>query len=444
MNEKILDLISQGQYTKVKNELTKYNEADIAHLLREVDDKNLLILFRLLPKDLAVEVFAHLDTDDQKHIIESTSDEEVIAIVDELFLDDTVDLLEEMPANIVKKILKNTDQKTRNLINQYLKYPEDSAGSLMTIEYADLKKDMTVKEALTYIRANGVDKETINICYVIDQERILEGVVSLRTLILADENAKIQDLMEKIVISIHTHSDQEEVARLFQKYDYYVMPVVDGENRLVGIITVDDILDVIQQEATEDMQRMAATTPDERPYLKTSNWILAKNRLPWLLFLMVSATFTGGIIDHYEGALQSVLILATFIPMIMDTGGNSGSQSSALIIRGIALDEIKPRDFKRVVGKELVISSMAGLILSLTNFAKLMLINKVDLEIGLTVSITLFLTVVLSKVVGSVLPLIAKKMKLDPALMAGPLITTIVDAFALIIYFNIATLLLGL
>ncbi len=444
MKEKILGLVEQGKYVEARKEIISLNVVDIARLFEEIDQQKLLIIYRILPKDLSSEVFVHMSSELQRYVIESITDEEAINILDDLFIDDAIDFLEEMPSNVVKRVLKNTSDKTRMLINQFLNYPVDSAGSLMTIEYVDLKKEMTVKQAIQYIKEIGIDKETINTCYVINSNRILEGVISLRKLILSDDSAVIKDIMDTGVISIKTYDDQEEVASLFKKYDYYVMPVVDNESRLVGIITVDDILDVIDQEVTEDIYKMAAIQPSEKEYLKTNIWELAKHRIPWLLILMISATFTGSIILRFENALQSVMILATFIPMIMDTGGNSGSQSSTLIIRGLALGELKPGDILKVLRKELCVSVIVGIILSSVNFLRIYYIEKTDILVAITVSFTLFFTVVLAKIVGGVLPIIAKKLKFDPAIMAGPLITTIVDAVALIIYFSTATWLLGL
>ncbi|MDD4169231.1 MAG: magnesium transporter [Desulfotomaculaceae bacterium] len=444
MKEKILSLIEQGKYVETRNEIINMNVVDTARLFEEIDQQKLLIVFRILPKDLSSDVFTHMTSELQKYVIDSITDEEAVGILDNLFMDDVIDFLEEMPSNVVKRILKNTSDKTRMVINQFLNYPVDSAGSLMTIEYVDLKKEMTVKQAIQFIKQIGIDKETIDTCYVVNSNRILEGVISLRRLILNDESTVVKDIMETDVVSINTHDDREDVAGLFKKYNYYVMPVVDNENRLVGIITVDDILDVIDQETTEDLHKMAAMQPSEKEYLKTNNWTLAKYRIPWLFILMISATFTGGIITRYENALQSVMILASFIPMLMNTGGNSGSQSSTLIIRGLALGEIKPKDILKVLRKELCISGIVGIILSVVNFLVIYYIGKNDVLVALTVSITLFFTVVLSKVVGGSLPIIAKKLKLDPAIMAGPLITTIVDAVALIIYFTTATRLLGI
>lgn len=444
MKNLILSLVEQGKYTEARKEIVNVNAVDVAQLFEEVEQTRLLIMFRMLPKDKASGVFTHMSSDLQKRIITSMTDKETVSIIDELFLDDVIDLLEEMPANIVKKLLKNTDKETRELINQFLNYPEDSAGSLMTIEYVDLVKEMTVSQALNHIKETGVDKETIDTCYVMDSNRILEGVVSIRKLILSDDSTVVKDIMETDVVSINTLDDQEDIARMFKKYDYYVMPVVDNEHRLVGIVTIDDIIDVIDQEVTEDLQKMAAMQPSEKAYLKTSALALAKHRLPWLLILMISAAFTGGIIKRFESALQSVMVLASFIPMLMDTGGNAGSQSSTLIIRGLALGDMRTNDFLKVLWKELRVSCIVGLILSSVNFLRIYFIERTDLLVSITVCFTLFFIVVLAKVVGGVLPIIAKKIKLDPAIMAGPLITTIVDAVALTLYFTTATWLLGI
>lgn len=444
MKNMILNLVEQGKYVEARREIIIMNAVDIAQLFEEVEEKNLLIIFRLLPKDVASVVFAYLSGDIQRFIIESITDKEAVSILDELFLDDAVDLLEEMPANIVMKVLKNTDEEMRELINQFLNYPKDSAGSLMTIEYVDLRKEMTVGQAIKHIKETGIDKETIDTCYVMDSNRVLEGVISIRKLILNDDSTELKDIMDTDVIYVNTLDDQEDVAGLFKKYGFLVMPVVDNERRLVGIVTIDDILDVIDQENTEDFQRMAAMEPSDKDYLSTNALVLAKHRLPWLLILMISATFTGGIIKKYDNALQSLMILASFIPMIMDTGGNSGSQSSTLVIRGLALGELKPHDLLKVLWKELCVSTIVGVILSFVNFLRIYYIEKTELLISVTVSFTLFLTVILAKVVGGVLPIIAKRLKMDPAIMAGPLITTIVDAVALIIYFTTASWLLGI
>lgn len=444
MNDIIMDLIRQGRYSQVRNEIVKMNVVDIAQVLEELEVEKLLVAFRLLPKEMAAEVFSYMSTEQQQYIIEAITDKEIKIIIDQLFLDDTVNILEEMPSNVVKKILKNTSQDMRNLINQLLNYPQNSAGSIMTIEYVDLKKGMTVGEALEYIKRTGVDKETINTCYVIDNNRRLEGIVSLRKLILNDKDTVIKDIMKTNIISMQTTTDQEEIALLFKKYDLLAMPVVDNENRLVGIITIDDIVDIIDQENTEDLQKMAAIKPSDKEYLKTSVFDLAKHRVIWLLILMISATFTGYIIRKYEDILQSVVILAAFIPMLMDTGGNAGTQSATLIIRGLALDEIKLKNILNVLWKEFRISLIVGIVLSAVNFIRLNYIEKVDILISITVCTSLFLTVVLAKVVGGVLPILAKKFKLDPAIMASPLITTIVDACALAAYFSIASWLMGI
>ncbi|HCJ56496.1 MAG TPA: magnesium transporter [Clostridiaceae bacterium] len=439
MNETIMKLIEENRYKDVRNEITEMNIVDIAHLLMELDKKKLLILFRILPKEIAAGVFSYISLELQQYIIESITDREINNIVSELFLDDAVDFLEEMPSNVVKKVLRNTDEETRKLINQFLNYPDYSAGSVMTIEFVDLKKQMTVKEALNHIRATGIDKETINTCYVIDKGRKLEGVLSIRKLILADEDTIIDDIMDVDVIYANTLDDQETIASLFKKYDLTALPVVDNENRLVGIVTIDDIIDIIDQENTEDLHKMAAMEPLEEEYLKTSAFVLAKHRIVWLLILMISATFTGNIIKRYEELLQSMVVLTDFIPMIMDTGGNAGSQSSTLIIRGMALGEIRTSDVLKVFFKELKVSLIAGTTLALVNFARLVFFERIDIAISAMVCFSLLLTVILAKMVGSILPIAAKKIRLDPAIMAGPLITTIVDAVALSIYFGIAS-----
>ncbi|CDF59200.1 magnesium transporter [Thermobrachium celere] len=444
MNERILELLKSKNYKELRSELIELNEVNIADIIEEVDTSEAVILFRLLPKDLAVDVFAYLSNEAQKNIIDSITDKEIEHIMNEMYFDDMIDFIEEMPAHVVKKILKNTREEERALINQFLNYPENSAGSLMTIEYVDLRKDMTVGEAIKHIKETGIEKETIYTCYVIDSCRKLEGIISLRKLVICDENRKIEDIMNTDVIYVHTHDDQEVVASLFKKYDLIAIPVLDKEERLVGIITIDDIVDVIEQENTEDFQRMAGMEPSDIEYLDASVFTLAKNRIAWLLILMISATFTGRIIQRYEEVLQSVAILAAFIPMLMDTGGNAGSQSSTLVIRGLALEEIKTKDFFKVVFKELKVSFIVGVVLSLINFLRIYYIEKINFKVSLTVTITLFITIMLAKIVGGVLPIIARKLKLDPAIMASPLITTIVDAVALIVYFTCATMILGI
>ncbi|OPJ56747.1 magnesium transporter [Alkalithermobacter paradoxus] len=443
MRDMIIDLIKEKKYSSVRNEILKMKSVDIAELISELDASDSLIVFRLLPKDLAVEVFAYLHNEKQKEIISSITDKEIQHIMDELYFDDMIDFLEEMPATVVNKILKNTKEDERKLINQFLNYPENCAGSLMTIEYLSLKKEMTLKEALNHIKATGFDKETIYTCYVIDANRKLQGTISLRKLVTGDESKTVEEMMNTDIIYVTTHDDQERVAHLFKKYDLIAIPVVDKENRLIGIITIDDIIDVIDQENTEDFQKMAGMEPSEEAYLETKTFTLAKHRITWLLILMVSATFTGGIIRSFEDVLESVVVLAAFIPMLMDTAGNAGSQSSTLMIRGLALEQIKLKDFTKVIWKELKIGSIVGIVLSLFNLIRIYYFEKIDMKIGLVVAVTLYFTVVLAKLLGGVLPMAARKLKLDPALMAGPLITTIVDALALVVYFTMARWLLG-
>jgi len=440
--EKIIKLINEGKYTETRNELIKLNVVDIAQFLSELEEDKSLIVFRLLPKEMAAEVFSYMSSEQQRYIIESITDREIKGIIDELFMDDTVDLLEEMPANVVKKILKNIGEQERKIINQLLMYPDYSAGSLMTIEYVDLRKEMTVGEAIRHIRETAIDKETIDVCYVTDNNRKLEGAVSIRKLILSDEAALVKDLMETNIVSIHTHIDQEEIADLFKKYDLLVMPVVDKENRLVGIITIDDIVDIIEQENTEDFHVMAAMQPSEEEYLKTRVVKLAKNRVLWLLVLMISSTFTGYIIRRFNDVLQSVVVLAAYIPMLMDTSGNAGSQSATMVIRGLALNELKLNDILRVIWKEFRVSLIVGAVLTIVNFLRIYLIEGTDLNISAVVCMSLFITVILAKVIGGSLPIIAKKLRLDPAIMASPFITTIVDAIVLSTYFTLATWLL--
>ena len=439
MDDFLKELLDCKKYLQVRNELIEMNIVDIAQILEELDKEKLLIIFRILPKEIAAGVFSHTPIELQQYIIESITDKETSNIVSKLYLDDTVDFLEEMPSNVVKKVLKNTDEETRKLINQFLNYPEDSAGSIMTIEFVDLKKHMTVAEALEHIRATGVDKETINNCFVIDEVRRLEGVVSIRKIILSDSDEIIDDIMDTDILSANTLDDQEKIAFLFKKYDLTTLPVVDNENRLVGIVTIDDIVDIIDEENTEDLHKMAAIQPLEDEYLKTNAFVLAKHRIVWLMVLMLSATLTGGIIQRYEGMLQSAVILATFIPMLMDTGGNSGSQSSTLIIRGMALGEISTSDAFKVLVKEIKVGMIAGSTLAFVNFLRLILFSKLGYLVSATVSMTLLFTVIIAKLVGGLLPLLAKKIRLDPAIMAGPLITTIVDVLALAVYFNLAT-----
>mgnify|MGYP000903195403 CR=1 FL=1 len=440
--QNILKLIEEKKYVQLKKILSEMNEVDIAEILDPLDINTTLLIFRMLPKDLAVDVFAHFSSEQQRDIINAITDKELKHIMDELFFDDMIDLIEEMPANVVSKILANSTHEERKLINQFLKYPPDSAGSIMTIEYAELRKTMTVKQALAHLKDTGLNKETIYTCYVTDKNRTLEGIISLRKLVVSDDDMLIEDLMEDDVIYVNTHDDQETVAALFKKYGFLALPVVDAEKRLTGIITVDDIMDVMEQEATEDFQRMAAMAPSDENYLDTNVFTLAKHRITWLLILMISGTFTGRIIAGFNNVLESVVVLATFIPMLMDTGGNAGSQSSTLIIRGLATGEITLKDVWKVLWKELRISIIVGIVLAAANYARLRLLEKVDPLVSLTVSLTLVFTVIVSKIIGGILPLLAKRLKIDPAIMAGPLITTIVDALSLIVYFEVASTLL--
>lgn len=437
--DKILEYIRSNQLHKAQEILNDMNPADIAEYLEEIEDSEMLIIFRLLPKDLGVDVFSLMPTEERQYIVNKITDKELGKIIDDLYLDDTVDFIEELPATVVKKVLANTSKEKRNLINQYLNYPEDSAGSLMTIEFVDLKKEMTVAEAIQHIRDTGVDRETIDTCYVTDDSRKLEGVLSIRTLILSDETQKISDIMGQNIIKIKTLDDQEFVADQFKKYDFYTMPVVDKEDRLVGIITLDDIVDIIEMENTEDFQKMAAMEPTDEPYLRTNPFKLAKHRIVWLMVLMISATLTGGIIGQYEDVLDSVVLLTAFIPMLMDTAGNSGSQSSTLVIRNLALGEVEIKDILKVLFKEFQVSLIVGVVLSILNFIRIYLQYDGNVTIAFTVSFTLLFTIVLAKLLGGTLPMLAKLLKLDPAIMAGPLITTIVDAAALVVYFQIAT-----
>lgn len=438
MKNTVMALIQESRFKELKSVIEKINVVDIAELFELLNKDQVIIVFRLLNKEKAAEVFSYLSRDNQQFIIESISDKEIKNIIEELFIDDTVDLIEEMPSNVVNKVLKNADDVTRKTINLFLTYPENSAGSLMTTELVDLKKEMTVFEAISYIKKYGVDKETINNCYVTNKFRKLEGTVSIRKLILSDDESLIEDIMNTDIVKVNTFDDQEEIAELFKKYDYTSMPVVDKENCLVGIITIDDIVDIIEQENTEDFQIMAAMTPSEEEYIKTPILMLAKNRIIWLLVLMISATFTGAIIRRYENVLQSVVILASFIPMLMDTGGNAGSQSSTMVIRSIALGEIQFTDFYKVLWKEFRVSLLVGFILAFVNFFRILIFDKAGLPITIIVCFSLFATVVLAKILGCLLPIFAKKVNLDPAIMASPLITTLVDAMSLILFFTLS------
>ncbi len=443
--EILTELLHNKKWKELKEILDEMNEQDIAELFMELEERDLTLIYRLLNKELAAEVFVNMEPEYQEQLIRAFSDTELREVLDELYVDDAVDLIEEMPATLVKRILKHTDPDTRKSINEILKYPEDSAGSMMTIEYVDLKRGMTVADAFTRIRRTGVDKETIYTCYVTDSKRKLKGYVTVKDLLLADENAEIREVMEDNVISVTTYEDKEVVADIFQKYDLVVLPVVDGENRLVGIITVDDAIDVLQEEITEDMELMAGITPTDKPYLKMGVFENFKKRIPWLMLLMVSATFTEKIITHFEGALTACVALTAFIPMLTGTCGNCGNQSSSTIIRGLSLGEIEFRDTFKVVLKEFLIALVCGIALAIVNFAKLMIFDDaITWQMALVVSVTMIAAVVFAKVVGSVLPVIAKKIGFDPAVMSSPFISTIVDAVTLLIYFAIASSVLNL
>lgn len=443
-SKELMQLVNNKEFRKAKEILCKMKDIDTAGFIEQLDSDRTIIVFRFLPKEYATDVFACLSVEKQQHIINSITDSELRNIIEDLFVDDAVDMLEELPATIVKRVLRNANSDTRELINQFLKYPENSAGSIMTAEYVGLKKNMNVEQAFAYIRKYGIDKETIYTCYVMDEKRTLEGVVTVKDLLMNSYDTLISDIMDENIIKAVTTQDQENVADSFQKYDLLSLPVVDHENRLVGIITVDDIVDVMKQEATEDFEIMAAMSPSEKPYLKTSVLQLAKNRIIWLMILMISSMITGGILTKYENAFAVIPLLVSFIPMLMDTGGNAGSQSSTLIIRGMAIGEIRPKDIFKIIWKELKVSILVGIALALVNYIRLIISYPGNELISLTVSLSLFFTVVLAKTIGCILPIIAKMLKLDPAIMAGPLITTIVDAFSLIMYFQIACRLLNL
>lgn len=436
--------LDQKQYVKLREWLRDLNVADIAAMMEELDEEVQLKMFRILPKDMAADIFSYLPIEVEQQIITSISDREAGKIIDNLMSDDATNLLEEMPANIVKRLLANASQETRRDINHLLRYPEDSAGSIMTVEFMDLKEGQTVQQAIDRIKKVAFDSETINICYVLDYQRRLKGTVALRYLLMKDPGEKIGDIMHENVISLHTLMDQEEVARQFQKYDFTAMPVVDNENRLVGIITVDDVVDILQEEATEDMEKMAAIVPSDKPYLKTTVFETWKKRIPWLLLLMISATFTGKIIASFEDALSVYVVLTTFIPMLMDTGGNAGGQASVTVIRGLSLNEIEFSDTLKVLWKEIRVAVLCGITLAAANFIKLMIVDRVTLPVAAVVCLTLVAAIFFAKIVGSMLPIAAKKLGFDPAVMASPFITTIVDALSLLIYFKIATLLLGI
>lgn len=442
--QEIKQLLDEKQYTRLRQRAAELNDADIAAAMEEMEEKDLLKMFRILPKSMAADVFSYLEVESQQFIVTSLSERDAADIIDNLMSDDAVDLLEEMPANVVKKLLAGASPDTRRDINHLLRYPEDSAGSIMTVEFMDFKEDYTVADAIAKIRKTGMDSETINICYVLDKKRTLVGTVALRYLLLSEPDAIIGEMMHENVISLHTLMDQEEVARQFKKYDFTSMPVVDNENRLVGIITVDDIMDIMEEEATEDIEKMAAIVPSDKPYMKTGVFETWKKRMPWLLLLMISATFTGRIITTFEGALSAYVVLTAYIPMLMDTGGNAGGQASVTIIRSISLNDIAFPDLPKVVWKELRVALICGFTLAAANFCKLLWFDRVSMMVAAVVCLTLLVTLVAAKFIGCVLPMLAKKIGFDPAVMASPFITTIVDAVSLLTYFQIATALLGI
>lgn len=439
MTEKLIELLKNRNYVKIKSTVKDLYPADLAVLLETLELRDITIIFRLLPKELAAETFTYMNSDTQIHLISGFSDKELREMLDEIFVDDTVDIIEEMPANVVSRILQNTDSETRKQINEILNYPADSAGSVMTTEYVYLHEEMTAREALEWIRKVGIVKETIYTCYV-TRSRKLIGFVTILDLVTADDDTKIKNIMDTNVIYVRTHDDREDVAKKFTKYDFLAMPVVDNDCRMVGIITLDDVLDVIQEENEEDFLKMAAMQPADNAYFKTSVLTHAKNRIGWLLILMFSATITGSLLTHYENAFQVIPILVSFIPMLMSTGGNCGSQSSTTVIRGLATEEICFNDFFRVVFKEFRISIIVSLILAIANGLRIFIFYNNDLRLSLTIALSIIGTVIISKFIGCTLPLLAKRVKLDPALMATPLISTIVDTCSMLIYFKIATL----
>lgn len=450
LKEQIFGLIENKRFVQLKQVLSEMQPADIAEIFEQATDKDIPVLFRILPKELAAEVFVEFDSDKQEILVNSFSDSELREVLDELFMDDAADIVEEMPANVAKRILKNTDANTRRQINQLLAYPDYSAGSIMTTEYIDLKRTMTVDEAFDRIRKIGFDTETIYTCYVIGSRRKLFGTVSLRDLLLSGKDEIIGDIMDENVVLAHTLDDQEDVAAMFDRYDMLALPVVDSECRLVGIITVDDAIDVIQEEASEDIEKMAAILPSEKTYLKTGVFETFKSRIPWLLFLMISATFTGAIISSFEARLAQCIALVAFIPMLMGTGGNAGSQTSVSVIRALSLGDIEFKDIMRVMWKELRVAVIVGVVLGVINFIKLYLVDFLWLhtfDTGAeivemaTICLTLIFVIIVAKMLGAVLPIIAKKCGLDPAVMASPLVTTILDAVSLLIYFSIAAVL---
>lgn len=444
MLKNIENLIEEKKYAEIKQILNKMNDYDIAEIFEDLPTTEQLKIFRLLQKDIAADVFSYMETDTQSKLITLLSEKEAVDIINDMASDDAADLMDEIPANVVSRLLNKVDPEARRDINGLLNYPDDSAGSIMTTEYMDLKEENTIEDAIKKIKREYDDKETIDICFVTDKSRKLIGTVKLKDLVLNDEDKLIKEIMDDDIMSVNTLMDQEKVAQIIQDYDLTSIPVVDSENKLVGIITIDDVIDIIEEEATEDIEKMAAITPTEKPYLKLNVLDLYKSRIPWLLLLMISATFTGKIIQHYEAALASYVVLTSFIPMLMDTGGNAGGQSSVTIIRGLSLNDIEYKDTLKVIWKEIRVAVLAGLTLAVANFAKLLLIDKVTASVALVVCSTLIVTVIIAKIIGCSLPILAKKIGFDPAVMASPFITTIVDAISLIVYFQIATHLLGL
>ncbi len=442
--EKLQLLLDKQEYHELRRTMDGLNPVDLAYFIETLPLEKATLTFRTLPKEQEVDVFAELEPDTQQAIIAAVSDREIAAIIEDLAVDDAVDMLEEFPAHLVKRVLRNSSKQTRALINQFFRYPENSAGSIMTAEYTDLKKGMLVEDAIKRIRRIGEDRETIYTCYVIDSTRVLEGVVTVKDLLLAYDNQLIDDIMETDIISVTTTEDQEKAAKLLMKYDLFSLPVVDAENRLVGIVTVDDAVDVLEEETTEDMERMAGMAPSEKPYSKSGVFSIARNRLPWLLVLMISGMVTGAILGHYERAFDTIPLLVTFIPMLTSTGGNAGSQASTMVIRSMALGDLNFSNFWSVVWKEMRVALMVGVPLALVNFARMLIFYPGNTLVSLTVSLAMIGTVLLSKMMGGVLPMIANLFKIDPALMAAPLITTIVDASTLVVYFTIAGLLLGI
>ena len=437
-----IKLLAQREFKAVRSILDVMNEVDIASLLSTISDKELALAFRLIPKDKAAEVFSNMDTSMQTYLVTMFTEKELKELLDDLYMDDTVDMLEELPANLVKRILATVSASDRSMINQLLNYPEDSAGSIMTTEYVDLREEMTVGQAMAHIKKTGIHKETIYTCYITERRKLV-GIVSAKDLMTTDDDVPIKDLMETEIISVYTHADQEQVAQLFTKYDLLALPVIDQDGRMVGIVTFDDAMDVMVDEATEDITKMAAINPSEKTYFETSVLQHAKNRIPWLLILMFTSIITGTIITRYENAFAAIPLLVSFIPMLMDTGGNCGSQSATLIIRGIALDEIRFTDLFKVMFKEFRISLIVGAFLAVANGVRIF-IQYHNPGLAVVIACSLMGTVIMAKLVGCILPLLAKKVNLDPAIMASPLITTLVDTFSILIYFNIATVLFRL